>query len=86
MVRPPGLFPPTAYRRHWSAKRIEMASGRWFDQRSALEALPPIDDGGTDALRATGTDGRLAAVLAPGLSSGGESCRTMAGTDAAGAP
>ena len=55
------------------------------DQRSALEALPPIDDGGTDALRATGTDGRLAAVLAPGLSSGGESCRTMAGTDAAGA-
>lgn len=29
-MRPPGLFPPAAYRRTWSAKRIEMASGRWL--------------------------------------------------------
>ncbi len=54
------------------------------DDRTALEALPRYEPG-EQSSRATGTDGRLAAPLAPELSDDGRSCPTMANTNPRGA-
>ncbi len=48
------------------------------DERWALEALPRLEEPDEQNARATVTDGRLAARLAPELSDDGQSCPTMA--------